>query len=267
MGTLSLQGTKSGTLLHTREITASADVSDISGEAAGTHGLSGLLMRQGSPRVHPESCGRRHLLSLAELGGVGRAARLVWEHLTWGGRVRHHWGRVLLEETTEARQCALGGEGPSQINGGLFTEDIYPLRWRVFRVCFGGSAISTRPRPSLAFHVTVLTVPSPPLHRQRQEGRGSRGLHLLGSRPFQGVMPSPETSKRPSPCISLARAIFRRPTIRPRTKLAFLPRRNADWHLSKTTALARWGGAALAASTLGGHWERGLKGPRPRHAV
>lgn len=115
--------------------------------------------------------------------------------------------------------------------------------------------------PCYCPHSTVTIAPPAKAGRP-----GSRGLHLLGSRPFQGVMPSPETSKRPSPCISLARAVCRRPTIRPQTKPAFLPRRNADWHLSTTTGLARWGGAALATCTLGGHWERGLKGPRPRHA-
>lgn len=52
--TLRLQEAKSGTLLHTGDITASADISDIPGERRlGTHRLSGLLMRQGSPRFHP----------------------------------------------------------------------------------------------------------------------------------------------------------------------------------------------------------------------
>lgn len=82
--------------------------------------------------------------------------------------MRQRCGWVLLEEITEACQCALGGEGPSQVNGGLFTDDIYPLRWRVFRLCFGGSAISTRPMPSVAFHVTVLTVSH---HRSTGKGR------------------------------------------------------------------------------------------------
>lgn len=86
--------------------------------------------------------------------------------------MRQRCGRVLLEEITEACQCALGGEGPSQVSGGLFTDDIH--RWRVFRLCFGDSAISTRPTPSVAFHVTVLTVSHHRSTAKRQEGRAAK---------------------------------------------------------------------------------------------
>lgn len=81
-GDFEFTGDKHRALLHTREITAGADLSDISGQRRlGPHRLFWLTNEAGFPHI-PGHC---HLLSLAGLGGAGRAARLVREHLTWGG--------------------------------------------------------------------------------------------------------------------------------------------------------------------------------------